>query len=199
MQISLHSNLRDVERDLSDAARRQLPFATSLALNATAGEIQKNETRRLDKRLDRPTPFTKKAYAIRRSSKRRLEARVFVKPIQARYLRMQEEGGTRRPKGRAIVLPQKARVNKYGNLPRGSVKRQVSKPNVFSGRPKGSGRGPGVYRRQGRKLIKLVSYTGRASYEPRLGFRQSAAKTAARRFPVHFERSLRKAFSTRRR
>ena len=199
MQMSLQSNLRDVERDLSDAARRQLPFATSLALNATAEEIQKNETRRLDKALDRPTPFTKKAYALRRSTKRRLEARVFVKTIQARYLEKQEEGGTRQAPRRAIVLPQKARVNKYGNLPRGAVKRQLANPKVFSGKPKGNGRTPGIYKRQGRKLVKLMSYTARAKYEPRLAFRRSAALTAGHRFPVHLERALRKAFSTRRR
>lgn len=199
MQMSLQSNLRDVERDLSDAARRQLPFATSLALNATIEEIQRNETRRLDKALDKPTPFTKRAYAIRRSTKRRLEARVYARPVQARYLEKQEEGGTRKAPRKAIVLPQKVRVNKYGNLPRGAVQRQLANPKVFSGTPRGSARKAGIYKRQGKKLVKLMSYTSRAQYKPRLAFRRSAALTAGHRFPVHLGRALAKAFSTRRR
>lgn len=201
MQLSLRSNVRDVERDLSDAARRQLPFATSVALNDTAKDIQKNETRRLSKRLDRPTPFTKRAYGVRRATKRRLEARVFVKPIQARYLEKQEDGGLVRPKGRALLVPHKARVNKYGNLPRGAVKRMVANPKVFSGTPKGGRRGPGLYERQGRnkRLVRLITYTKSARYRPRLGFKQSARKTAIARFPVHLQRALVKAWASRRR
>ncbi len=199
MRMSLQSNLRDVERDLSDVGRRQLPFAASVALNNTAGDVHKNETRRLSKVFDRPTPFTRKAYAIRRSTKRRLEARVFVKPIQARYLKKQEEGGTRQAPRRAIVVPQKVRVNKYGNLPKGAVKRNLANPKVFSGKPNGSARGAGIYKRQGKKLVKLMSYIPRARYEARLSFRRSAAKTAGHRFPVHLERALIKAFATRRR
>ena len=199
MHVSFRSNLKDVERDLSDAARRQLPFATSIALNDTAEDVRKNETKRLNKTFDRPTPFTRKAFGVRKSTKRRLEARVFAKPIQAKYLSIQEEGGTTKPKKRAFVVPEKIRTNKYGNIPKGSVKRNLANQKVFSGTPKGAGRGAGIYKRQGKKLVKLINYTTRATYKPRLGFQRSAKKTASVRFPVHFERSLKKAFASRRR
>lgn len=201
MRLSLQSNIRAVERDLSDAARRQLPFATSIALNETATEIQKNETKRLNRVIDRPTPFTKRAYAIRRSTKRRLDVTVYAKRLQSRYLSTLEDGGTRRPKGRALIIPAKMKKNKYGNLPRGSVKRMIANPNVFSGAPKGRKGSPGIYRRVagGRKLTKMVSYTNRAKYKPSLSFRRSAEKTAINRFPAKFERALSKAFATRRR
>ncbi len=198
MRMSFASNIRDVERDLSDAARRQLPFATSVALNDTVADVQKNETRRLSKQLDRPTPFTKRAYAIRRASKRRLVATVYARRIQAAYLSKQEDGGVNKPKGRAIVLPQKIRTNRYGNIAKGGVKRQLARSDTFSGTPKGAGRGPGIYKRRGSKLTKLVSYTSRTRYKPRLGFRKSAERTATIRFPHHFTRALTKAWRSRR-
>lgn len=198
MQISFESNLRQVERDLSDVARRQVPFATSLALNDLVQEIQKEETERLDRVLDRPTPFTRKAYAVRRSTKASLAARVYAKPIQAAYLATLEEGGTKTPKGRALVLPQRLRVNAYGNLPKGTIRRQLSAPATFSGTPKGGRGGPGIYKRQRGRLIKLISYTARARYAPRLGFHRSAERIALARFPALFEAALVRAFASRR-
>lgn len=198
MRMSIESNIRAVERDLSDAARNQVPFATSLALNEMAKEVQEVETARLEKVLDRPTPFTKRAYAMRRSTKRRLEARVFVKTIQARYLEAQEEGGTRTPKRRALVVPAGIRKNKYGNIARGAVKRNLAKPAVFSGTPRGGGKGPGVYQRKGKRLVKLVSYARRAKYTPRLGFKRNAARLSSQRFPAVWEKALRRAFASRR-
>ena len=198
MAYGIESNIRDVMRDLSDAARNQVPFATSLAINEMLGQVHANETKRLDKVFDRPTPFTKKAYAIRRSTKRRLQGRVFIKTIQARYLENQEEGGTRTPKGRALIVPAKIRLNKYGNLPKGTVGRNLAKPAVFSGTPRGGRHGPGVYQRKGKKIVKLVSYAKRATYKPQLKFRVSAQRFTTKRFPAVWERNLARAFASRR-
>jgi hypothetical protein len=115
MDVRFQSNIREVERGLSDFAKRQLPFAVSLALNDTAADVAKNAEKGLAKRLDRPTPFTRRAFAVLRSSRARLAAAVFAKDAQAAYLRFQEEGGERRPKGRAIVVPVNVRLNKFGN------------------------------------------------------------------------------------
>lgn len=199
MHLSVASNLRDVERDLSDVGRKQLPFATSLALNEMADELAQEETDRLDKALDRPTPFTKRAWAVRRSAKRNLTATVYARRIQAAYLSALEDGGERTPTGRALVLPAKLRVNKFGNLPRGATKRAVAKPKTFSGTPRGAGgRGPGVFERRGKKLVKLVSYADRAKYRPQLGFEDAARKLVARRFPAKLEAALIRAFAGRR-
>lgn len=198
MQISFASNLRQVERDLSDVARRQLPFATSVALNDTALDVQAAVTSDLDDKLDKPTPFTRKAYGVRRSTKQSLEARVYAKPIQARYLSTLEDGGTRTPARRAIVTPQSVKLNQYGNLPRGAIKRQLAVPTTFSGTPKGGKGGSGIYTRRAGKLVKVISYASRATYKPTLGFRNTAAKAAAASFPDRFTRALVRAFAARR-
>ena len=55
---------------------------------------------------------------------------VGIKAKQAEYLGIQETGGERLPRGRALVLPSQARVNQYGNIPRKAVARALSRPNA---------------------------------------------------------------------
>ncbi|SES76372.1 hypothetical protein [Oceanicella actignis] len=200
MEISFQHNIAQVERGLSDFARTQVPFAASLALNATAQDVKRNAEKGLVRKLDRPTKFTLRAYALRRASKRRLAAAVFAKDLQAAYLRFQETGGEREPKRRAIVVPVGIRLNKHGNMPRGSIKRHLAKPRVFSGDPKGPRPG-GIYERRpdGRGLRLLAAYTPRARYRPRLGFRRGAALTAQARMARHFEAALARAIRTAKR
>ncbi len=200
MHLDFRHNVREVERSLSDAARRQLPFAAALAVNEVLGKIKRNTEKRLRRVLDRPTAFTMRAFAIRRASKRKLQGAIFAKDIQAEYLQWAETGGTRRPKGKAILVPVGQRLNKFGNMPRGSVQRNLAKPNVFSGRPKG-GRAAGIYRRgagkAGRsKLRLLVSYETRALYRKRLGFMDGGQKTSLALMPQAFFSALTKAMKT---
>lgn len=205
MRVDFRSNIRAVERGLSDFAAKQVPFATSLALNATAEEIQKEESERLGKTLDRPTPFTRRAWAVWRSSKRNLSAKVFAKDAQAAYLSTLEDGGTRTPKGRAIVTPAGLKLNSFGNMPKGAVKKALASPRVFSGTPKG--RAPGIYQRTGvtakapggTGLVKLTSYIRRAGYKPTLGFKEEARALALRRMPHHFQAAMARALASARR
>ena len=203
MQVSFRSNLREVERGLSDLARKQVPFATSLALNATAGKVAEAAGDLLTRRLDRPTPFTQRAFAVRRSSRATLAASVFAKDAQAAYLTFAESGGERAPKKRANVIPAGLRLNSFGNMPRGAIKRALARPDVFSGRPKGGKpRPPGIYERTGKggrgALRRLVLYTGAASYSPRLGFAEEARRVAEANMAREFEASLRRALATAR-
>lgn len=189
------SNVRQVSKWLSRVERQQVPFATAVSLTRTAKDAQTNLEKRLGRVFDRPTPFTRRAIAIRPARKTRLVARVLVKDIQARYLLLQETGGVRRPQRRALILPSAARRNQYGNLPRGAVKRMLARPDTFSGTVAGVA---GIWQRKGRRLKLLVAYEGRAVYRPRFGFRDTAAKTARARFDHHLRRELAKAIATAR-
>lgn len=206
MRFDLRDNIAEVERGLSNFAREQVPFATSRALNAVALAVRDAEDRQLRDKLDRPTPFTLRGLGVLRSSKRALAAAVFMKDRQAEYLALQETGGTRRPKRRAIAVPAKLRVNSYGNIPRGGIKRALAAANTFSGRPKGGG-APGIYKRLGARgkfksghaLQLQVTWAERARYRPRLGFMQTAIRVAQRRAAPEFERALMAAIATARR
>lgn len=194
MDLKIKNNIREFQRGLNDVSRRQIPFALSLAINEVLNDIRKNWEKRLRRILDRPTPFTMKAFAVRRATKRSLTGMVFAKPIQAEYLTRLEDGGNRAPKRRAILVPVGQRLNKYGNMPRGAVGRTLNKPAVFSGKPKG-GRRAGIWQRdrKGASLKLLVHYADRASYSPRLKLVVSAAKTATARLPGAMLRAMRRA------
>lgn len=71
---------RDVKKAtwfLTKLERRQIPFATSLALNATAQAVQKVEQSTIKRDLENPTPATIKGIRRQRSTKRALWAAVF--------------------------------------------------------------------------------------------------------------------------
>ena len=133
IDISLFGQSR-VKR-LLEEFQRQTPFATALALTRIAQDVKKAETGLL-KTLDRPTPYTLRAIAIRPATKERLESRVFVKDESvkgvpaAKYLMPQYRGGRRRhkshekllqrfgqmPSGWYAVPGKDVRLNRYGNV-----------------------------------------------------------------------------------
>lgn len=201
MHFGIKSNIKEVERGLNDVARRQMPYAVSVAINDVLKDIKRNSEKRLRRQLDRPTPFTLKAFGIRYANKRSLTGTVFVKDAQTKYLKWAEDGGSRKPKGRAIAVPVKQRLNKYGNMPKGALKRAIAKPTVFTGAPKGRPGAPGVYQRLGKdnsKLKLLASFEPVARYKPRLGFKTGARRTAKARLPGALYRALTKAIANAR-
>ena len=195
MVYRVGTTIRQFRRRLTAIQRRQLPFATALALTATAKDVQRNVEKAIDRGFDRPTPFTRRAIGITAARKTRLIASVFVKRIQAQYLAVQETGGERRPRGRALVLPAAARLNRYGNLPRGAVRRLLGRPDTFSGTVRGIA---GIWQRRGRSVSLVVAYEPKARYRPRLGFMDTARKTARARFPIQMRRALERALATAR-
>ncbi|MEO0624082.1 MAG: hypothetical protein AAF183_17925 [Pseudomonadota bacterium] len=194
--LGLRSNLPQA-RARTRHQRSQVPFATSLALNRTAEDAVKNARKRIERAFDRPTPFTKKGVTRTRATKRRLSARVLIKDKQAAYLQFQERGGTRRPKRRAIVIPQRARTNKYGNLARGAVRKLLARADTFT-MGAAQGRRPGIYRRTPTGAKLLVSYEQRARYSPRFRFAETVQKTARSRFQIQFRRAMTEAMRTAR-
>ncbi len=178
---------RAAER-LNALARRQTPFALSQAINDALRDAQRAVVAQMPAKLDRPTPFTLRGIAIRRSHKRRLVGVVYIKPLQAEYLRWQIEGGTRLPRGRAIAVGQALRRNRYGNLPRGALQKLRQRKDTFSGTVNGT---PGLWQRDRDGGLRLmVLYADQARYTKRLPFYAITQGTLAHRLPRHFQRRL---------
>jgi len=202
--LNIAADIAAAERMLSDIGRKQLPFATALAINDTAEAVKQVEERDIAARFDRPTPFTQKGIGIKRATKSTLSARVGVKPIQAGYLKRQVTGGTRWPAGRALVVPAGTRLNKYGNIPRRALARAKTKPNVFiagSGRARSSHLPPGVYqraRKSGGALKMLMAFVPSATYRKQWPFHDIAARRARAVFADNFYTRLRQAIATAR-
>ncbi|WP_181164452.1 hypothetical protein [Amaricoccus solimangrovi] len=199
MHVSFEHNLRGFERDLSDLARRQLPFATASALNETARAIADNAGRALEKRLDRPTPFTRRGLAVFRAGKARLWADVFFRDRQAGYLAWAERGGERKPARKAIPVPVGIRLDRHGGMPRNALARARARADTFAPAP-GTRLPAGLYQRlKAGRLRMLAAFEPVAHYTPRLRFGVDAEKTARAYFPIALERAFRRAWATARR
>jgi len=215
--LEMSVDTRAIERRLNSLAASQLPFAVALGINDVAGQIREAEQSSLARDLDRPAPFTKRGMFVARASKRKLTGVVGFKRIQAGYLEMQATGGKRRAKGKAVVVPVGARLNKYGNMPRGSLKRALAKPDVFSGTVKGvagvwqrpkrgtrrtkaggarSGATGTVGKRKGLKLLAI--YKASVRYSPRLKFVPRAHTKASQEIGPAIARHLALAVKTAR-
>jgi len=180
---------------------KQSRFANARALTETAKEVKEEEVKALIKYLDRPTPFTKKAYRVKFATKAKPVAAVYAATIQDRYLTYAVYGGTRFPKGQAIPIPVGQKRNKFGSMPRTAMSTLFKNPKVFSGIPHGR-KTPGIYKRMGRKgrknLRLMVKYQRVARYSKRLPFFSIARAVVNRRFKHNFHKAFRAAMRTAR-
>jgi hypothetical protein len=220
MQIDIRSDIKELTKSLNRIQRKQIPFATSKALNATAFDVRKTLQDGLDIHLDRVTSYTKRGVQVEKSTKKNLVAKVGFrsrtfgkgqgKITQAEYMKRQIKGGTRFPKGQAIPVPvpKNMRTNKFGNIPRGKIDRLLGdKDRYFSGTPKGTQDAPGIWQRmpanskrkkQGGKIRMVIAWEPKADYSPRFPFRQIVSKSVRINFRKRFDYALRQALSTAR-
>jgi hypothetical protein len=112
MRISVEADFANLKARLNRLQRDQLPFAASMAINQVAADVADEITKQMPNILDRPTPFTLKAFQFKggtfrgiRANKRNLSALINPAEIQKQYLRFQIEGGTRTPKQSKIFVP----------------------------------------------------------------------------------------------
>jgi hypothetical protein len=197
--LSVTSDIEAFERSLSDFARRQLPFATALALNDTATDLKDDWNDVLRNSLESPTPFTMRGVYQRRASKNKRVAEVGIKDIQGGYLGVLQEGGVRRPKRKAIPIPVGQKTNKYGNMPKGAVKKLVARPDTFVGKVGGVA---GIYKRPKRRKKSvgspklMVSFQPRAKYEKKISLPERSGPRARAKFPQAFALRFRQAIDT---
>ena len=200
IEISVASNIKQVRRELNAMQRKQLPFATALALTRTAQAVQRAETAQIPRKIDRPTPFTQRAIAFDRATKSRLYSVVRVKPVQAAYLGWQISGGVRRPARSATAVPAKTlKLNQYGNIKarrRGLLRNKNRFVATINGVYGIWGRASG---RRAKRRIKLIAVLAeRAVYKQIFPFYRIAESTAKSVFDRHMHASIERALSTAR-
>jgi hypothetical protein len=109
-----------LDADLSGAINwsasiaRQMPFATSHALNRTAFDIRQQLNHETGRYFDRPTRFTQTAFRVDKSTKQNLSALIYAEDQRARYLRFGVDGGSRPQKGFERKLVVRARGVRVG-------------------------------------------------------------------------------------
>lgn len=134
MRIDVRADLRPLQRAFIALGAKQVPFATSLALNALAKGVMGDERTLIDATFKSPTPFTENAYRIEVATKSKPIAIVAAKDIQAQYLAPYVIGGNRflgTKKG--MLAPRNIALNQYGNLPRNKVRSLQGRKDIFIG------------------------------------------------------------------
>jgi hypothetical protein len=194
--ISVSVDITKALAKLRDFPSNQLPFAVASALTTTAQQTSNLLTNKLPEFFDRPTPYTMRAIGIERATKAKLQARVFVKPDQLKYLVFGIEGGTRVAQKGAMPLPIDQPRNQYGNLARNKVKQLLARKDVFSGKVNGV---DGIWQRSSRGHLRLlIRYVSKATFRKQYPFYQLGADTAKAAFPGNFKASMANAIRTAR-
>ncbi len=141
MQYDVRADLREALSKLENLRKDQIPFATAYALTQTAKDSQTRVQREMRSVFDNPTPYTLAGLFVKPATKARLTSTMKFKDESAkgvpadRYITVQVEGGARRTKGfeelliRSGVMPpgfyavptRAARLDSYGNVPRGTL------------------------------------------------------------------------------
>ncbi len=197
MQITVQSNIAQVMPKLESFTSRQAPFTIAKALTETAKAVRKAMGEATNTVFDRPTAFTRNAFAFLPARKDTLTAVVFAKDKQARYLKFQVQGGGRRVKGfekrfggegeadeqsglQHLVPTRRIKLNASGGVSLATIK-AISKDlnsygtagRYFIGKPKGSGqnagRGYGIYARvnNNKRLEALMVFANTPHYKKR--------------------------------
>ena len=221
--ISVHANVQEISRSLSRLAHTQINFATAQALTALAKEVQADEIRNIATTFRKPKPFTQKSVGIQGARKDTLQAKVFVRPIAAKYLEPYEKGGAHVLAGRALINPKNIKLDSYGQLPRKALARLKARKDIFIGpvktksgvingvwqrayhRPKGSVRGRshqgGEVRRGANttgRLKLLIRFGDALAVNKRLNYRSHARALIDRRFNALFSEAMGKALASAR-
>lgn len=153
--------IEQFEQSLNQLEKEQLPFALMSTMNDLAFGIQRQLKRDMDKYYEGgATPWTKRGLGVYKATKKRLYSAVFTM-ANREYIATTIFGDVVRPFPEMdyLVKPGAQKLNKYGNIPRGSLKRKSqNKSKYFVGRPKGAKRSQphGLYQTYKRKAPKLI-------------------------------------------
>jgi hypothetical protein len=194
--FNIKGDLKAIKKGLSRMQKKQLPFASAMAINSTLFDIQKAEKVQIQKKLDRPIPFTVKGFRVVKAKKYKLRGSVEIQPNRWKYLKYQVEGGTRTKN--VLVPTSKAKLNAYGNIA-GKRTGLVKKKTQFLGTINGT---TGLWQKTGGKrnpkTSLLIGLRKSASYQKKFPFAKIAQGVARSKFQKNLRRELARAMRTAR-
>jgi len=221
---------------------KQVPFATALALTRTAQIAKREIEKEMGSVFDRPTRWTLNSLRLFPAKKDKLEARVWMKneadksSPATKWLNPEIEGGPRQdkasernlrrkgilPDGKYIVPGKGAKLDRFGNLTKGTITKALSGVGGFSeagfaanatgskrSRRKGNakryfvirrGNTPiGIAERTSRtQMHVLLAFVSRPNYKKRLDFYGIGERVVNRHLANEYRKAMEKAFSTAR-
>jgi len=203
MQIKIKNNIKEVSAWTKLVNKKQIPFATAMAINATLG-IGRNKNKGLDRvlgqqmsaKLDRPRPQTTKAFYRIGASKKRLIGTLGFQDWAAKIMKFQIEGGTRIT-GKKIGVPMKdnTSLDAFGNVKglrgKGYVKKKSQKILKINGTL-------GVWEKHKDKTLKLmVVFKDAVNYSIKFPFYKIAVGYVNNNFDKNMTAEFNKAVKSR--
>ena len=209
-----------------NSQQKQIPFATALALTRTAKAVEKDVRAEMPKVFDNPTPFTVKGTYTNPAKKSKLFAEVGLKDHTAKggnardYLQPHIYGGKRTAKrsekslrsrghlaGSEFMVPGRgAKLNKYGNIPKGQVVKAMS--NVrghFDSQQDSKKAGKyfwlprnGIFFRKGKQLKAFLVIARNIRYKKSFDFHRFSARRAQAHLPGEAQKAVQHAIDTAR-
>jgi len=191
--INVSTNIKEVTKNLKRKEKKQIPFATMIAINDTLFQLRKEMGKQTVKKLDRPTPFTQKGFMVRKANKKNLLGMLFIKKDVAKYLKYQIEGGVRSSNKKIGVPTGKSKLNKYGNIPgrkKGLIRNKKQKIMTIKDMT-------GVFEEhKDRTLSLMVAFKDRVVYPAIFPFYKIGQKFISSVFDKNFRKALDKALRT---
>lgn len=199
MELDLQVNTIGVLKFLETVHKKQVPYATSSALNATIFEVRKEIVGRTWEAAfeARNKRFPNTLFRVRKATKRRFSVTLYDRLGRA-SLDLHAKGAVKRPKAGSLAIPT------------GNIKRTASGKISKARRPQGlrnsfvadlRGRGRAVWQRYGRdgsKLRLMYDLERSAQISKRFMFYEDAEKVALRQYPRQWDKSFMRAVRTAR-
>jgi hypothetical protein len=192
VELSVRTNIKQFERWLNKDARKQIPYATSRALNDSAIDAQKAVVENVQKRFKNRKKWWLKqqptGIKVKFSKKKDLHSRVYT---NAYFAKIQEEGGIKSPRsGRNLAIPTDKVPRKHRNSH--GARDMVNQGKRIFHTPRG------VFKRNSKKRITLLfNFSPTAKIVPRMGFESTVRDTVKKKFSLHFEKRLKQALQSK--
>ncbi|MCP3916157.1 MAG: hypothetical protein GY711_11425 [bacterium] len=200
--VEVVADLGGFDHFMDGLRRKQVPFATALALTRTAQDAQAAAKRRMQKVFTLRSKWAEGGVRIRRAEKRDWpNTRAVVGHLDAMFV-LHETGGIRRPRsGHRFAIPTRAvRRTKTGKISKARRPSHVIASGAFveGRRIRRKTRRSTKASTQANRLTTLYFLRRQVRIRARLRFRVMVEHEANRVLGTHFESELRKAIKTAR-
>ena len=198
MQVNIKSNVKEFKKGLTSVQKKQIPFATSRALNKTGVLVlvglgrsaqktfEGGATKSTERAFKPPRGLKGTRHNIRFSTKKDLTTAIYLPSWASNYLKYQIDGGVRQTQGKGTGVPTRnKKLNKFGNIP-GRKSGLVKGKKQFIAKIKDI---EGVWERYGkggRNVRLLIAFEKNPSYRKKFTYYETATKLAS----LHFKRKM---------
>lgn len=194
MELRVENNIKEFTRWLTDVQKKQVPYATSRAINDVAVDGQNSIVKHITGTFKNIKKWWLKqqptGVKVKFSNKKNLHARIFT---DVYFGTRQQDGGIKKPKqGKNLAIPLPAVPRKY-RTSSGAKRMMEADKKVFSVK------GGHIYKRKGKKQYPIQLLWIRAPQSktlPALKFDVIIEKVVKRRFEQHFKKRLDQALAT---